>query len=52
LTAFGGGTMLPLQEDSFAGARLAGFRVYAMEVTEQRYGIGVGGVIIDEHYQP
>jgi hypothetical protein len=52
LTAFGGGTMLALQEDSFAGARLAGFRVSAMVVTEQRYGIGVGGVVIDEHYQP
>jgi hypothetical protein len=44
--------MLALQDDSFAGARLTGLRVSAMEVTEQRYGIGVGGVIIDEHYQP
>lgn len=47
----GGGTMLALQEDSFAGARWVGFRVSAMVVTEQRYGIGVGGIIIDEHYQ-
>jgi hypothetical protein len=43
--------MPALQEDSFAGARLAGFRVSAKIVTEQRYGIGVGGVIIDEYYQ-
>jgi hypothetical protein len=51
LTALGGGIMLALQEDSFTGARLAGFRASAVAVTEHRYGIGVGGMIIDEHYQ-
>jgi hypothetical protein len=52
LTALGGGAMLVLQEDLFAGGRLAGFCVSTMVVTEQRYGIDVGGIIIDEHYQP
>jgi hypothetical protein len=51
LTAFGAGTVLALQENSLAGTRFAGFRVSAVAVTEHRYGIGIGGVIIDERYQ-